>query len=201
MTSNDSSPQSTVPEDEPLTRIRPNRRAVWIAGALDGIVPVVGGAPSILSLQFRLIAVILSLLGVPLVLVEVGGVDSSIVVLVSTAVIVASVLVAFVLTGIFHFELAFGAMEYRLYEDEVVAYDRRLEAIQWRVSINHIDDVTVETGLINAPPWTDAATITLDRVDDDTDEEPYRFFRCSLAYVDDPEEAADRMKLPRSSFL
>jgi len=96
--------------------------------------------------------------------------------------------------GIAHFGVAFGAMEYRLYGDELVAYDARLDAVQWRAPLGGIRAVSVRRGLWAAPPRTDGATATLDRTDLDAEQSPYGFYLQSLPYVRDPERVAQRLR-------
>lgn len=85
-------------------------------------------------------------------------------------------------------------MEYRLYDDELVAYDARLNAIQWRVPLNSIQTVSVERGLWSGPPGTDAATVMLNRTDLTVEQSPYGFYRQTLMCVETPEHIADRLR-------
>ncbi|RYJ08276.1 hypothetical protein ELS19_17115 [Halogeometricum borinquense] len=106
--------------------------------------------------------------------------------------------IAFV--GIAHFELVFGAMEYRLYDDELVAYDRRLDTIQWRVPLDAVRDTTVEEGLFESPPTTEVATVMLNRTDDTEETEPYRFYRHSIVFIENPERVSRLLRTGRSRF-
>ena len=101
---------------------------------------------------------------------------------------------AFVLSGVAHFELAFGAMEYRLYDEALVAYDTRLDAVQWRAPLAEIHDVTVADSRWLSPPGTDAGTVRLDRSGMETTAPPYGFVRQSLVCVADPERVAERLR-------
>lgn len=180
------------PTGRPVERFRVDRRAVRIAGLLDGIVPRLD--TGVLNVTSRAIAVVvLSACGffvagyglrLPTPAAAAAGVGFA---LLATAT-------AFGLAGIVHFELAFGAMEYRLYEDELVAYDRRLDAVQWRAPLDGIRSVSVEHGPWLAPPGAAAATVTLDRTDLDVDLSPYGFARQTLAYVERPDHVADRLQ-------
>ena len=179
------------PTGRPIERFRTDRRAVRIAGAIDGLAPRLEW--DVLNLQFRLWAV---------VLLSAGGFVTAYVVGPAVAVIAvgaAFVAVAngFAIAGIAHFESAFGAMEYRLYDDELVAYDTRLEAVQWRAPLDAIRTVTVERGVWTAPPGTDAATVALERTDLAVERSPYGFYRQTLPYVERPERVADRLRRVR----
>ena len=174
----------SIPPRRPVERFRADRRAVRIAGMLDGVAP---------RIEWELLNVI-SRLTALLLLAVVGFVAAS--ALGSIAAVVGAciaVVVSFVSMGIAHFELAFGAMEYRLYDDELVAYDARLDAVQWRVPLEAVRTVSVERGLWTEPPGTDAATVTLDRTDLAVEQSPYGFYRQSLPYVEEPERVVERL--------
>jgi hypothetical protein len=178
----------SAPTGRPLERFRTDRQAVRIAGMIDGIVPRLEW--DINSIRFR---------GLAIILLISGGFFSSFFVGMTAAVVGASValvvvVLGFVLAGIVHFELAFGAMEYRLYDDEVVAYDTRLDAVQWRASLDAIRNVSVKRGFWTGPPGTDAATVTLERTDLAVEQSPYGFFRQRLMYVERPDRVADRIR-------
>jgi len=179
------------PDRQPTELFSVDRRATRIAGALDGLVPLV--ELGVFSLWARVSGWFL----VPFVVFIVEVVyDTGL----STALLIGgggttvAVGGAFVLSGVAHFELAFGAMEYRLYDAELVAYDTRLDAVQWRTPVASIHDVTVADGVWLSPPGTEAGTVQLDRSGLETTDRPYGFVRQSLACVDDPERVADRLQ-------
>ncbi|WP_227132565.1 hypothetical protein [Halorubellus salinus] len=175
----------------PVERFQVDRRAVRIAGLLDGVVPRLDRG--VLNVTSRLLAVlVLASAG----FLAAGALGRSPAGAAGVAVTAALAVTAttFGLAGVVHFDLAFGATEYHLYDDELVAYDRRLDAVQWRASFDEVRGVSVEDGFWRAPPGTDAATVTLDRTDLDTDASPYGFSRQTLAYVDRPERVADRLR-------
>ena len=176
------------PTGRPSERFRTDRRAVQIAGAIDGIIPQIEW--EMLNIFSRVTA---------LFLVAIVGFVGAFIVGPTAAVIgigvaLVVVVISFVLMGIIHFELAFGAMEYWLYDDELVAYDTRLNAVQWRVPLDAIRDVSVKRGLWAEPPGTNAATVTLERSDLAVKQSPYEFYRQTLLYVNTPERVANRLR-------
>jgi len=176
------------PGGRPIERFRPDRRAVWIAGMIDGILPRI--ELDVLNVFSRFVA--LSLLSVGgFVVAYTAGLAASVV---ATGIALVVVAIGFGLAGIVHFELAFGAMEYRLYDDELVAYDARLDAVQWRVPSIAIRNVSVERTVWTGPPGTGAATVTFDRTDSGVEPSPYGWYRQTLAYVQTPERVADRLR-------
>lgn len=180
-----------APAGRPSEVFRPDRRAVRIAGLLDGILPRIELGFG--NIKYRVISIIFFAPGVSLV-GGAFGLDLMPAFVVGVATALAVTAVGFGLTGVAHFDLAFATTEYRLYEDELVAYDTRLDAVQWRAPLDAIHDVSVERGHWLAPPGTDAAAVTLDRSDLDVDQRPYGFYRQTLAYVDRPEHVADRLR-------
>lgn len=178
----------SAPTGRPVQRFRTDRPAVWIAGMSDGIVPRIEW--DVRNIFSRLAAIFL---------VVAGWFFGSFFVGVTAATVGASIgfiafAAAFALVGIAHFELAFGAMEYRLYDDELVAYDARLDAVQWRVPLDAIKSVSVKRGFWTAPPGTDAAAVALDRADLTVEQMPYGFYRQTLMYVENPERVADHLR-------
>ena len=179
------------PEGRPVDRFGVDRRAARIAGALDGLVPWVDAG--MFNLWVRAVGAFLPLVGV---FFGVVVADLPFPVALSLGGVVPAVAVggAFVLAGVAQFELAFGAMEYRLYDETLVAYDTRLDAVQWKAPVESIHDVTVVDGPWLSPPGTDAGTVRLERSDLATTDRPYGFVRQSLVCVDDPERVADRIR-------
>ncbi|WP_130501825.1 hypothetical protein [Natrinema hispanicum] len=176
------------PTGRPSERFRTDRRAVQIAGAIDGVIPHIEW--EMLNIFSRVAALFLvAILG--FVGAFIVG-PTATVVGIGVALVVA--VMSFVLMGIIHFELAFGAMEYWLYDDELVAYDTRLNAVQWRVPLDAIRDVSVKRGFWAEPPGTNAATVTLERSDLAVKQSPYEFYRQTLLYVNTPERVANRLR-------
>ncbi|MFC4449972.1 hypothetical protein [Halorussus aquaticus] len=178
----------SMPTGRPNERFRPDPQAVRIAGGIDGLLPRIEW--ELLNVVSRLAALFLVVV-VGFVVASVGGPTAAVV---ASVVALVVVVISFVLVGIAHFELAFGAMEYRLYDDELVAYDARLDAVQWRVPLDAIRNVSVQRGLWTGAPGRDAATVTLDRTDLAIEQSPYGFYRQTLAYVETPERVADRLR-------
>ncbi|MCT9097954.1 hypothetical protein [Haloarchaeobius sp. HME9146] len=182
-----------MPNTRPVATFRPNRRAVWMAGALDSLFPVGNASGSFRRLQLQAGVAVVLLVGAPLIATSVYDIDSGLVLVAVTALMFVTYLFTLAIIGALHFELAFGSVEYRLSDEALVAYDSRLDAVQWSVSREAIRDGTVEDGVFDSPPTFDAATVTLDRTDEVALAEPYRYYRCSLPYLDDPVEAVDRL--------
>jgi hypothetical protein len=179
------------PDRQPTERFSADRRATRTAGALDGLVPLV--EPSMFTLWARVSGWFL-LPFVVFIMEAVLNTGLSTALLIGgggTTVVVGG---AFVLSGVAHFELAFGAVEYRLYDEELVAYDTRLDAVQWRAPLAEIHDVSVADGWWLSPPGTDVGTVRLDRSGMETTARPYGFVRQSLVCVADPERVADRLR-------
>ncbi len=176
------------PTGQPTERFRTDRQAVRLAGVIDGLVPRIEW--EMLNI-FSRVAALFSAALVGFVGAFIGGPTAAVVGIGGALV---GVVISFVLAGIVHFELAFGAMEYRLYDDELVAYDTRLDAVQWRVPLDAIRNVSVERGFWTGPPGTDAATVTLDRSDLAIEQSPYGFYRQTLPYVETPARVADRLR-------
>lgn len=179
------------PEGRPVERFRVDRRATRIAGAIDGLVPWVDAG--MFNLWVRVAAWFLPLVGVFLAVV-VADLAFPLALLIGGMVPAVAVGGAFVLAGVVHFDLAFGAVEYRLYDETLVAYDTRLDAVQWTAPTASIHDVTVADGPWLSPPGTDAGTVKIDRSGLETTARPYGFVRQSLVCVADPERVADRLK-------
>ena len=87
-----------------------------------------------------------------------SGLDGAAKVLAPAGVFVTVAVFGAVLIGV-ETDLLYGHLEYRLYDDCLVAYDRLLEAPQWRVELDDVSEIEV------APPYSDAlSTFTLGRV-------------------------------------
>ncbi len=192
-----------APDGLPRDRIRPSSRAIRAVGLLDGLVGRVGcetgtdGTPPAWVLWIRavflrgLFVVVLPpallFMSVSSPVVPVGLFDVVWLLPVAATVVLGVV-------GVAQFELAFGAVEYRLYDEELVAYDTRLDAVQWRAPLAEIHDVSVADGWWLSPPGTDVGTVRLDRSGMETTARPYGFVRQSLVCVADPERVADRLR-------
>lgn len=186
-------PPPAIPKTEPRTRVRPNSRAIRLAGALDALLGggvAQEGSPRMGSVQLRFAGVLVSLIGVPVVLSELG-VQSRALLAVITVVVFSSSAAILALLGVVHFELALGSIEYRLYDDVVVAYDRHLQAAQWRIPYRSIQDVSVERGFLRSPLWMDTGSVSFTRMDDAAEDDlQYQSPHSRLPFVDDPERVA-----------
>lgn len=179
----------TEPAGRPVARFGVDGRAVRRAGLLDGIVPRIEW--DVFAVGARLAAAVVASVG-GFLAAGLAGASAGVAVAVGVGCLLV-VAALFGLAGLVHYELAFGAMEYRLYDEELLAYDTRLGAVQWRVPLAAIDGVSVRRGPWLAPPGTDAAAVTLDRTDDRVTHPPYGFYRRTLAYVSDPEAVTTRL--------
>lgn len=179
------------PDGQPTERFRVDRRATWVMGVIDGIAPRIDA--DVFNLWARFVGAFLPVVGVFWGVVVVG-LSLPVALLIGGVVPAVAVSGAFVLSGVAHFELAFGAVEYRLYDEELVAYDTRLDAVQWRAPLAEIHDVSVADGWWLSPPGTDAGTVQLERSGMETTARPYGFVRQSLVCVADPERVADRLR-------
>lgn len=180
------------PTGRPVEQFRVDPRAVRTAGLLDGIVPRLD--TGVLNVTSRVNAVVVLSAGGFFVAGYGFGLPTAAAATAGVGFALAATATTFGLAGVAHFDLAFATTEYRLYEDELVAYDTRLDAVQWRAPVDAIHDVSVEGGRWLAPPGTDAAAVTLDRSDLDVDQRPYGFYRQTLAYVERPDHVADRLQ-------
>ncbi|WP_254761833.1 hypothetical protein [Natrinema marinum] len=180
--------ERSAPTGRPIERFQTDGHAVRIAGVIDGIVPRLES--DVLNLYSRLAAIFMVLAGWFFGSFFVGLAAAT----VGAGAVLIAVVIGFALAGIAHFEVAFGAMEYRLYDDELVAYDTRLDAVQWRAPLDAIRNVSVQRGFWTGPAGTNAATVTIDRTDLSVEQSPYGFYRQTLVYVETPERVADRLR-------
>lgn len=149
------------PAGEPGGRFRPDRRTVLLVGALDGLFGHVGwesgdGPPWWAAWLRGLGARGALLVGSPAV--GIVAADALLETPLSPGALLAAalgppavVLGVLVVAGVVHSELAFGRVEYRLYDDAVVAYDRRLDTAQLRIPLDAIRDATADRGLAASP--------------------------------------------------
>ncbi|ELZ22580.1 hypothetical protein C477_04259, partial [Haloterrigena salina JCM 13891] len=99
---------------------------------LRALARIAGGAPLFGLLWLAVVSVLASATG------------SSLVVPVGAAALVAAVLLAFGVQLAAYF-LRYGTLEYRRYDEAIVAYDTFLEEPQWAAPVQEIRDVTVAT--------------------------------------------------------
>lgn len=121
-----------VPDVPPRARLRPDRSLVVRKGTLRALARIAGGAPLFGLLWLAVVSVLASATG------------SSLVVPVGAAALVAAVLLAFGVQLAAYF-LRYGTLEYRRYDEAIVAYDTFLEEPQWAAPVQEIRDVTVAT--------------------------------------------------------
>ncbi|WP_018256677.1 DUF6498-containing protein [Halomicrobium katesii] len=151
----------TVPDGEPITVVGTDDRGVVLhalgLGVLLALLPPYGFLVALVSV------------GVGLWFGLVAAVSTVVALVAGRAVLEIPVA-----------RLAYGAVEYRVYGDVVVAYDRRLDAPQWSVARHEIADVRAGSGIASTFFSNDFGTVRLVR-DDDTK---------VLSVVDDPEALA-----------
>ena len=181
----------TPPPGRPTARFGADSRAVWVAGLLDGVVPRIEW--DVFAVLARVGVVVLAG-GGGFLAAGTAGLRPTAAAVVGLLAVIAVLVGGFGLVGVVHYELAFGAMEYRLYDEELVAYDRRLEAVQWRVPLDEITAVSIHRGLWHSPPGSDAAAVRLDRSDQRVEQPPYGTYRTTLAYVQRPATVRDRLQ-------
>lgn len=154
-----------LPAAEPTARFSTDRRAVRLRaialGVAYSVIPPVG----------------LVLLGGAFFAWVLSGVAAAVgvVALVASASIVARVLVE---------DVQFGHLEYRVYDGDVVAYDRLLEAPQWRISRRETSDVTAKTGLLDGWISGGTGTVRIEHRDGET---------VKLVFLERPERVADEL--------
>lgn len=155
-----------VPDGEPIARFRPDGRAVRLRGIVRGIGKSVTPEIPVLLLALGLLVGWL-LWGIP------------------GAIIVGSAVVSlFVVATVFVEDLLHGHLEYRVYEDAVVAYDRLLDEPQWRVATDEITDSAPQSSVIERMT-TGTGTVRITR----RDGYPER-----LVCLPDPDRAADTFR-------
>lgn len=135
-----------VPDGTPIARFRPDRNAVRVRGLVRGVGKSVNPEIPVLLLGLGLLVGWL-LWGIP------------------GAIAISSVIVSlFALVTVVVEELLYGYLEYRVYEDAVVAYDRLLDEPQWRISTDEITDSKSRSSLIERLA-TDTGTVQIMRRD------------------------------------
>lgn len=179
-----------TPDGEPAVTVRPIRRSVLAAGVLNGLAAggVVDGRFSANGLQLRAGIVFL------LALFTLAALDGNAAFAVGLVVLVGAV-VALVLASVLHLWLALGGVEYRLYDAELVAYDHRLDEVQWAVAYDDLRSVSVRYGSFDSPLWLDTGTVSFERADDSPFTElDFETAPRSLVFLSDPENVAERLR-------
>lgn len=197
----------TAPTGSPTATFRPRRRAVWLLGALDGLFGHVGWSPETVdeytapwwvrwgrSLLSRVLlvgtAAVTGLVAVTATRPTPIGIETA-VVAVTVSVVVAVGLLC--LVGVVQFDLAFGRLEYRLYDGALVAYDTRLDAPQWRASLAAVEAVRVERGPLVGPPGVSVGAVAVPR-HEAAATPPYWFHETTLVCLAEPDRVADRLR-------
>ena len=188
---------NSLPSVPPETVVRPTRRAVHIGGAIDSLVPIGHAAGSIRRITGQSAILVVLVVGVPVLSHELLSSASPWVFLGLTSCSVAIYLGGIALVGALHYDITFGTTEYRLYEDTLVAYDRRLDAVQWSVPYASIATVSVRDGWFDSPSRTDVGTVTITRTHSSDQQEPYQFYWESIVFVDDPNRIANLVTAAR----
>lgn len=116
-----------TPQGDPTAVFDTNRYAVWISAVVGGLLGILNPR------RFATVAAtgFLGFVGVGLTWAVVGG---------------AAVVVMFVVYTLVERDLRWGHVEYRVYEDSVVCYDRLLAEPQWRLDRNHIRGAAGRSG-------------------------------------------------------
>lgn len=154
-----------VPDGAPTARFSTDGRAVRLRAVALGVVYSVVPPVGLVLFGSAFLAWVLS------------GVATAVVVV----VLVAS---ASVVTRLLVEAVRFGHLEYRVYETDVVAYDRLLDAAQWRVPRREISEVTTGTGLLGRWIPRGTGTVRLDRRDGEA---------VRMAFLEDPERVSDAL--------
>ena len=146
--------QDDVPsgDGEPRARWQTDRQSVVVAKALTSPGRVFGNRAGLVVLA------IAAFLGV--VLDGTAGVAAAVGVVVSVAIVGAIPLVI-------ETDLLYGHLEYRLYDDCLVAYDRLLETPQWRVELDEVRETETDVALLDRLPGLTLERLYV-RADDDS---------------------------------
>jgi hypothetical protein len=177
-----------VPEDRPFETAEPRYNSILAAGIVNAVTTggVVDKEFSTRGTETRI--GILLIIGLSTLALLNGSVRFFV-------LVVGGVLVLFGLLSALsavHMHLALGGVEYRFYDSEVVAYDRRLGVPQWSVPYDSMEDVSVERGLFGSPLWLDAGTVFFERTDSPKEDDlEHQDPRSSIAFVSNPERVVD----------
>ncbi|WP_226012716.1 DUF6498-containing protein [Halomicrobium salinisoli] len=157
-----------VPDGEPEERLRPRRRAIAIEGVATGVRYLGTGGDGRLPIFLASLAALAAIVGGP---VAAGA--------------VLAVVGAFVAARAAVYAFRFGTLEYRLYPDAVVSYDRWLDAPQVAVRYDAVRDAAASPGV--AGRVVDAATLELTAPDWAAGE------ATTIVGVADPDPILDRL--------
>lgn len=161
--SDDADQMPELPGEDPVFRTATNPRAVRFAGLLPGfLLTATNGAVFVLLVGCFIAAFFSGSLWVTAAAV-------GIVAVLATGTVAATCLQA-------------GAVEYRVYEDALVAYDRRLRTPQWRVAYGELRGVSVSREPLRSRLFG-TNTVKLDRGDG----------ALRLRYLPDAERLADEL--------
>lgn len=197
----------TAPAEAPTASFKPQRPAVWLFGALDGLLGHVGWSPQTVdettapwwvrwgrSLFWRVLiaatAAVVGLLSVTATRQAPVGIGTA-AGAVAVAIVAAGALVC--LIGVVQFELAFGRLEYRLYDGELLVYDTRLDTPQWRASLAAVEEVCADRGPLASPPGVGVGAVTVPRREAPT-APPYWFHETTLVCLAEPDRVTDRLR-------
>ncbi|HMB50960.1 MAG TPA: DUF6498-containing protein [Natronoarchaeum rubrum] len=155
-----------TPDGEPVERIRPDARAVRLRGAalgaVHGVLPLSG-----------------------LVLAGATGVTWLWLGLAEALLVAVVCLLPSVLAHLLAQDVQFGHLEYRLYESELVAYDRLLAAPQWRLPLDAVSECHAASDPIDRRTSLNTGTIRVERRDGETER---------LAFLPDADGTASRLE-------
>jgi len=184
----------SVPDRRPFETAEPKRSSVIAAGFVNAIAAggVVDKRFSTEGVEFRVgVLFVLALSALALL--------NGSVVFFSLVIGVLSILtLTLSAVSVVHMKLGVGGVEYRFYDSELVAYDRRLQEPQWSVSYNKIRDVSIDRGLFGSPLWLDAGTVSFERTDSpEEDELKNHEPRSSIPFVPDPERVVELIRSRR----
>jgi hypothetical protein len=183
-------PPST-PDRRPFQTVEPESRSVLAAGVLNALAAghVVDGQFSDAGLNLRVLLIFEFLFSLLFLL------DGGVIPFLFLNGLVFGLLAVLSALSIVHLRLALGEVEYRFYDAELVAYDRRLGEPQWAVPYDRIEDISVETGVFGRPLWLDAGTVSFERTDSPPEEAlATREPRSSIAFVSEPERVAEMLR-------
>ena len=184
----------SVPDTRPFETAEPKRGPIVAAGFVNAVTTggVVDGRFSTEGIEFRIgvsLVVALSVLAL---------LNGAAVFFLLVIGVVSGLLAILSVVSVLHMELAVGEVEYRFYDTEVVAYDRRLQEPQWSVPYDRMRDVSVERGLFGSPLWLDAGTVSFERTDSPPENElKNREPRSSIPFVPEPERVVELIRSRR----
>lgn len=166
-----------IPDGESDDRIPTDSRAVLYTGTFD----VLGRLAPFYAMLFIFVWFLL--------LILLGGEEPSAVMTLGSGIVVFAVFVGLVVAKIGMFYLRYGPLEYRRYEDRIVAYDTLLEAPQWSSSIDVLRNVEVVSDRL-PDRLLDTRTIAVTTGWDDEDSNRH------LGPVSNPDTLIEAFELP-----